>query len=167
MAIAAHHEDETVAEDAATQAEKLVSSWPVDRAEDVARAFTVFHLVNVAEEHHRIRALRAADRTDQPLSGTVAAAVEEVARLRTGPGPGPAGGLDSNPYSRAPPRPTGRTSSGIRHVAELLDRRDDLRLGASEEAETADVCSEEVDVLWRTAQLRAERPGPLDEIRTA
>jgi hypothetical protein len=38
LAIAAHHEDETVAEDAATQVGKLVSSWPVDRAEDVARA---------------------------------------------------------------------------------------------------------------------------------
>jgi phosphoenolpyruvate carboxylase len=171
LTIAAHHEDETVAEDAATQAEKLVSSWPVDRAEDVARAFTVyFHLVNVAEEHHRIRALRAADRADRPLSGTVAAAVEEVARLH---GPAQAqgllAGLEFRPVLTAHPTEARRRAvvTGIRRVAELLDRRDDVRLGASEDAETRRRLLEEVDVLWRTAQLRAERPGPLDEVRTA
>ena len=37
----------------------LVASWPLDRAELVARAFTVyFHLSNLAEELHRVRALR-------------------------------------------------------------------------------------------------------------
>ncbi|HEX6578899.1 MAG TPA: phosphoenolpyruvate carboxylase [Jiangellaceae bacterium] len=171
LAIAAHHEDETVAEDAATQVEKLVSSWPVDRAEDVARAFTVyFHLVNVAEEHHRIRALRAADRPDRPLSGTVAVAVEEVARLH---GPAQAqgllAGLEFRPVLTAHPTEARRRAvvTGIRRIAELLDRRDDPRLGASEEAETRRRLLEEVDVLWRTAQLRAERPGPLDEVRTA
>src|SRR5690606_3790776 len=82
LAIAAHHEDATVADDAAGQAEKLVESWSLERAEEVARAFTVyFHLVNVAEEYHRIRSLRANERADRPLAGTVAQAVEEVARL--------------------------------------------------------------------------------------
>ena len=34
----------------------LVASWDLDRAEQVARAFTVyFHLANLAEEHQRIR----------------------------------------------------------------------------------------------------------------
>ncbi|MGH8774171.1 MAG: phosphoenolpyruvate carboxylase [Jiangellaceae bacterium] len=171
LAIAAHHEDETVAEDAATQAEKLVSSWPVERAEDVARAFTVyFHLVNVAEEHHRIRALRAGDRADRPLSGTVAAAVDEVARLH---GPAQAQGLlaalEFRPVLTAHPTEARRraVATGIRRIAELLERRDDPRLGASEEFETRRRLLEEVDVLWRTAQLRAERPGPLDEVRTA
>jgi phosphoenolpyruvate carboxylase len=40
----------------------LVASWPLDRADAVARAFTVyFHLANLAEEHHRIRTLRERD----------------------------------------------------------------------------------------------------------
>jgi phosphoenolpyruvate carboxylase len=171
LAIAAHHEDATVAEDAATQAEKLVSSWPVERAEDVARAFTVyFHLVNVAEEHHRIRALRAGDRADRPLSGTVAAAVEEVAALHgTAQAQGLLAELEFRPVLTAHPTEARRRAvvTGIRKIAELLERKDDPRLGASEEFESRRRLLEAVDVLWRTAQLRAERPGPLDEVRTA
>ena len=40
----------------------LVASWPLDRAELVAGAFTVyFHLTNLAEELQRVRALREQD----------------------------------------------------------------------------------------------------------
>src|SRR5919106_1967957 len=160
LAIAAHHEDATVAEDAATQAEKLVSSWPVERAEDVARAFTVyFHLVNVAEEHHRIRALRAGDRADRPLSGTVAAAVEEVAALHgTAQAQGLLAEMEFRPVLTAHPTEARRRAvvTGIRKIAELLQRRDDPRLGASEEFESRRRLLEAVDVLWRTAHRRAE-----------
>ena len=42
----------------------LVASWPHERAEDVARAFTCyFHLTNLSEELHRARVLRARDRS--------------------------------------------------------------------------------------------------------
>ena len=37
----------------------LVASWPLARAELVAKAFTIyFHLTNLAEERHRVRTLR-------------------------------------------------------------------------------------------------------------
>src|SRR5262249_38230567 len=37
----------------------LVASWPLARAELVAKAFTIyFHLTNLAEERHRVRILR-------------------------------------------------------------------------------------------------------------
>src|SRR3984893_18188929 len=43
-------------------ADKLVSSWSLDRAEQVAQAFTCyFHLVNLTEERYRARTLREAD----------------------------------------------------------------------------------------------------------
>ena len=171
LAIAAHDEDETVAGDAGGQIERLVASWPIERAEEVARAFTVyFHLVNGAEERHRARALRAADQSDRPLAGTVGAAVDEVARLH-GPAQAQAllTGLEFRPVLTAHPTEARRRAvvTGIRRVAQLLERRDDARLGASEAAETHRRLLEEIDILWRTAQLRADRPGPLDEVRTA
>ena len=129
------------------------------------RAFTVyFHLVNGAG------ALRAADQSDRPLAGTVGAAVDEVARLH-GPAQAQAllTGLEFRPVLTAHPTEARRRAvvTGIRRVAQLLERRDDARLGASEAAETHRRLLEEIDILWRTAQLRADRPGPLDEVRTA
>lgn len=42
------------------QAEKLVAAFTLDRAEEVARAFTCyFHLANLAEEAHRVRVLQS------------------------------------------------------------------------------------------------------------
>src|SRR5262249_36598877 len=41
---------------------EMVAAWPLERAEAVAHAFTVyFHLANLAEEHQRIRTLRERD----------------------------------------------------------------------------------------------------------
>ncbi len=46
----------------------LVACWDLDRAEQVARAFTVyFHLANLAEEHQRIRMLRERDAGREPV----------------------------------------------------------------------------------------------------
>ena len=45
-----------------------MASWPLDRAEAVARAFTVyFHLTNLAEELQRVRALREQDTGVAPV----------------------------------------------------------------------------------------------------
>src|SRR5580692_1209741 len=57
-----------------------------DRAEQVARAFTVyFHLANLAEEHQRIRLLRERDAGPEPVRESLAAAVAELIR-DAGPG---------------------------------------------------------------------------------
>jgi phosphoenolpyruvate carboxylase len=45
----------------------MVASWPLGRAELVAKAFTVyFHLTNLAEERHRVRILRGQDHGRPP-----------------------------------------------------------------------------------------------------
>ena len=63
---------------------KLVGSWSLEAAEQVARAFTVyFHLANLAEEHQRIRNLRERDTGGEPVRESLAAA---VARSATTPG---------------------------------------------------------------------------------
>ena len=57
----------------------LVASWPIDRAEQVARAFTCyFQLINLAEERHRARALRERDRGTEPLPESLEQAVAEI-----------------------------------------------------------------------------------------
>ena len=49
-------------------AASLVASWSIDRAEQVARAFTCyFQLVNLAEERHRARTLREREHQEQPI----------------------------------------------------------------------------------------------------
>ena len=63
-----------------------MASWPLDRAEAVARAFTVyFHLTNLAEELQRVRALREQDTGVAPVRESLAAAVAEF-RREQGPG---------------------------------------------------------------------------------
>src|SRR6195256_6634141 len=64
------------------EATRLVASWSIDRAEQVARAFTCyFQLVNLAEERHRARALRERDRGTEPLKESLAEAVMEIRAL--------------------------------------------------------------------------------------
>src|SRR5690348_4807780 len=58
---------------------KLVASWSLEQAEQVARAFGVyFHLANLAEEHQRIRNLRERDTGGELVRESLAAAVAEV-----------------------------------------------------------------------------------------
>jgi phosphoenolpyruvate carboxylase len=58
-------------------------------------------------------------------------------------------------------------ASAIRRISVLLAERDDSRLGESALAENRRRLLEEIDGLWRTAQLRTHKPSPLDEVRTA
>src|SRR6476620_10302406 len=49
---------------------RVVDGLSLKRAEQVARAFAVlFHLVNLAEERHRVRVLRSRDIADAPPTG--------------------------------------------------------------------------------------------------
>src|SRR4029077_2967405 len=67
--------------DAGDEIAKLVASWSLEQAEQVARAFAVyFHLANLAEEHQRIRNLRARDTGPRRVRESLAAAVAEISR---------------------------------------------------------------------------------------
>ncbi|MDP8978444.1 MAG: phosphoenolpyruvate carboxylase, partial [Actinomycetota bacterium] len=57
----------------------VVGGFALERAEQVARAFTVyFQLVNLAEERHRVRALRERGRGSDVVADSLADAVERV-----------------------------------------------------------------------------------------
>ncbi|MGH3266168.1 MAG: phosphoenolpyruvate carboxylase, partial [Trebonia sp.] len=67
------------AESAGDEIMALVSAWTWERAELVARAFTVyFHLVNLAEEGQRVRTLRLRYSGDRPPRESLADAVDRI-----------------------------------------------------------------------------------------
>jgi len=148
----------------------LVSAWSWDRAELVARAFTVyFHLVNLAEEEQRVRALRQRDSGNRPARESLADAVdrltaeggaEHLNRLLAG--------LRVHPVFTAHPTEARRRAvvASLRRVNELLNSIDDQRTGAAQQAEERRKLREEVDLLWRTAQLRVAGMTPADEVRS-
>ena len=149
----------------------LVASWPLERAEAVAHAFTVyFHLANLAEEHQRIRTLRQRDTGDAAPRDSLAAAVAAV-RGELGPERTDdlLAGLRVHPVLTAHPTETRRraVTEILRRISVLLASLDDGRLGASEHAEATRRLREEIDLLWRTAALRVQAMRPLDEVRTA
>jgi phosphoenolpyruvate carboxylase len=152
------------------EAEKLVTSWSLDRAELVARAFTCyFHLANLAEEHHRARVLRDRDRGPEPAPESIAAAVKElrpkVGRKRFMQ---LVAELEIHPVFTAHPTEARRRAivTAIRRVGEQLERLDDPRVGDAERIEVERRLVEEIDGLWRTAQVRAHQVTPLDEVRS-
>ncbi|TDC45519.1 phosphoenolpyruvate carboxylase [Actinomadura sp. KC345] len=161
--IAARRGETTGAEVAA-----IVDGWTLERAEQVARAFTVyFHLTNLAEEHHRIRTLRERD-TGDTVPGSVAATVRHIAASGDGRLDALVDGLEFRPVFTAHPTEARRRAvvTAIQRISDLMARLDDGP-GASEREEIERDLREEIDLLWRTALRRHTRMDPLDEVRTA
>jgi len=151
----------------------IVENCDLDTAIDVIRAFTVyFHLVNTAEQHHRIRRRHMYEIADNPAAqrGSLAALVEFFQQ----------NSLDSMTIQEllnqlsielvftAHPTEATRRSLIIksRRLAELFEAHDheakmpQLRLtNWQRELEST------VDLLWRTDSVRHVRLEPLDEIK--
>jgi phosphoenolpyruvate carboxylase len=152
------------------EAARLVASWPLDRAEQVARAFTCyFQLVNLAEERHRARVLRERDRGAEPLAESLA---EAVAVIRSRHGEDRLNELLSDlliqPVLTAHPTESRRRAvvAAITRVGAQLEVLDDPRASGRDEREARRRLLEEIDTLWRTAQLRSTAMHPLDEVRS-
>jgi phosphoenolpyruvate carboxylase len=157
--------------EAFARAAAIADSFTVARADEVARAFTAyFHLVNLAEEHQRVRILRERDgrpdrerATDSVAAAFMRLAAEvgddtALARLQA---------LRFHPVFTAHPTEARRraVSTSIRRLAALLEDHDaSLRNGADQRRAERRML-EEIDTLWRTAPLRPEKPSPTDEVR--
>ncbi|MFJ2031555.1 phosphoenolpyruvate carboxylase [Streptosporangium sp. NPDC087985] len=145
----------------------LVAEWPVDRAVHIARAFTCyFHLVNLAEEHFRIRTLQVRDTGEEPLPESLAQAVQELGGERVTE---LVEGLRLHPVLTAHPTEARRRAvvTAIQRISGQLAAYNSPDRGAAERAETRRRLLEEIDLLWRTSQLRSTKLNPLDEVRTA
>ncbi|HEV8488800.1 MAG TPA: phosphoenolpyruvate carboxylase [Candidatus Limnocylindrales bacterium] len=145
----------------------------VEHVEAVVRAFSLyFQLVNLAEERHRVRTIARRRRAARgsTVDDSIAGAVATLRRS------GPARDLDAlvarlsiAPVLTAHPTEARRRTLllALRRCAGLLERLDDPRLTPEEDADIRRRLREEVSLLWRTAELRADAPTPLDEVRTA
>jgi phosphoenolpyruvate carboxylase len=157
--------------EAFARAASIAEGFTVARADEVARAFTCyFHLVNLAEEHQRVRVLRERDGSARPqdAADSVATAFDRLTgeigadaareHLQT---------LRFHPVFTAHPTEARRRaiSSSIRRVAELLEEHDEVLRTGVDPARNERRLLEEIDALWRTAPLRAEKPSPTDEVR--
>jgi phosphoenolpyruvate carboxylase len=149
---------------------RLVSSWSLEQAEQVARAFAVyFHLANLAEEHQRIRNLRERDTGQEPVRESLAAAAAEISRDA-----GPEhlrellASLRVHLVLTAHPTEARRRAvvAALRRISGLLDVLDDQRTAAADRDEARRELREQVDLLWRTSQLRVKAMDPIDEVRT-
>jgi phosphoenolpyruvate carboxylase len=169
--IAARQSPDAVArETAGEEITALVRSWDHERAEQVARAFTVyFHLVNLAEEQQRVRTLRERSTGDKPPRESLA---DAVARITAEQGPEHMGellaGLRVHPVFTAHPTEARRRAvvASLRRISGLLAENDDYRTDGAQHAEARRRLREEIDLLWRTAPLRVAGMAPADEVRT-
>lgn len=146
---------------------EMVAGWEIERAVAVARAFTCyFHLANLAEEHYRIRTLRERDAEGRVQRESLAQAVHELGDERVRE---LLQGLELHPVLTAHPTEARRRAvvTAIQRISGQLTEYNAPGRGASERAESRRRLLEEIDLLWRTAQLRSTKLDPLDEVRTA
>jgi phosphoenolpyruvate carboxylase len=136
----------------------------------LATSFTdLFHLINVAEEQHRARALRARE-AEGPVEGSLAAACAELRESGV-----PADGLQAlldrmlvMPVLTAHPTEARRRTvlDHLADVAAVLSIVDDPRASPPERARAEERLREVVAALASTGVARTARPTPLDEIKS-
>ena len=153
------------------RAAAVADSFSIERADEVARAFTVyFHLVNLAEEHQRVRVLRERDgrpEREDAADSVAAAFVRLAAEVGDDTALKRLQALRFHPVFTAHPTEARRraVSTSIRRLVNLLGDYDASLRGGADERRAQRRMLEEIDTLWRTAPLRAEKPTPVDEVR--
>ncbi len=155
-------------EDAAARAalERLIRGLSLAEAEGLVRAFsTYFHLVNLAEDRHRVRVnrLRDAEATpDAPRPESLMALVGELKKRGFSATQAAALLRRVRLYLTFTAHPTETRRRTVRHhlqaIAHLLERLE-MDPGAQEALE-ARVC-----LLWGTQELRKIQPSVTDEVK--
>jgi phosphoenolpyruvate carboxylase len=137
----------------------------------IVRAFTVyFHMINIAEEHHRVRRLREHARAgDIPTDSLIGAMrqlqaadvpASEVASLLPQ--------LSIHPVFTAHPSEARRRTLlyHLENAARQVDMLDDPRMTPALRATMLDSLRERITLIWQTAETRVDRPTVLDEVRS-
>lgn len=138
----------------------------------VIRAFGIyFHVINLAEQHHRMRMLRVYAHSDQLVHESIAAALATLAargvpaeRART-----LLAGLNVHPVLTAHPSEARRRSLllQLEQVVTLLDQLDDPRATPNDRQLTLDALRLHIVEIYQSAETRMERPSVEEEAQTA
>jgi phosphoenolpyruvate carboxylase len=165
----AHDGDDTAFDALASE----LADMPTDAAVPVARAFAHFlNLANVAEQHHRIRRRRAHQRAGAPPQR---GSCEDVLTRLLRDGVAPAAlhtavcELEIELVLTAHPTEVTRRTlvQKYNRIAAALATRDRPDLTQPEQEAVLGSLRREVMAAWGTAEVRQQRPTPLDEVRGA
>jgi len=159
--------------DAAASLAHEVAALATDDARAAASAFAVyFDLVNIAEDAHRLQALRGRERANhpRPVAESIADAVGLI-RARGVPAERMAallGALRVELVLTAHPTEAKRRTvlSKLGRVRGLVRRLHDPGLLVRERAEVTAALEAEITALWLTDRARTVRPAVTDEVRT-
>ncbi len=151
---------------------QLVNSCDLDTAIGVIRAFTVyFHLVNTAEQYHRIRRRRAHElhQSYAPQHGSLSALVELLKqnKLEASAVQHLLNQLSIELVFTAHPTEATRRSliTKSRRIAELLEEHDSKKMTPRQQQLWQRELESIITLLWRTDAVRHVRPQPVDEIK--
>ncbi len=151
---------------------RIVTTCDLDTAIGVIRAFTVyFHLVNTAEQYHRIRRLHAHElqATREPQRGSLSGLLRFLQQ----------NALDESAVQHLldqlsielvfTAHPTEATRRSLitksRRLTELLEERDFKQMTHRQDAQWHREIESIIALLWRTDAVRHVRPTPIDEIK--
>ncbi|MBL0696603.1 phosphoenolpyruvate carboxylase [Comamonas sp. JC664] len=156
----------------AAELAEVLQRLPLEQAEPVLRAFSVyFQLVNLAEQHHRIR--RARTHADAASAKPQRGSLESTLLLLKEAGV-PAqrvreamGDMQVILTLTAHPTQAVRRTllEKLYRMAGLLEERDRCELTPREAATNLESLREEITLLWQTDELRRERPTVGDEVK--
>ncbi len=155
--------------------DRLVTSCeglPEEEVSPVLKAFTTyFHLINLAEEHHRIRVLRAREREagPHPLVDSIAEAIHELRAQGVTPEEMQdlLNRLSIELVFTAHPTESKRRRvlEKLRAISMALDQLHYCDLLPREREQLLAHLRTHIALLWLTDEVRARRPSVLDEVR--
>ncbi|EYF06634.1 Phosphoenolpyruvate carboxylase [Chondromyces apiculatus DSM 436] len=151
---------------------EALEGLPGEQIEPIIRAFTVyFRLVNLAEQHHRVRRARAhANTADaEPQRGSFEATFHALRRAGISAAQAREGvrRLEIILTLTAHPTEASRRTvlSKLHRLAGYLEQRDRCRQTPAEKERALAAVREEITALWQTDEIRHERPSVGDEVK--
>lgn len=148
-----------------------IDTLSTDELAQIVRAFTVyFHMINIAEEHHRVRRLREHEQRGEVSRESLEATLAQMRAngLNAAACTALIADISIHPVFTAHPSEARRRTLlyHLERAAEQLDAWDDPRTTPTTKTAMLDALRERITLIWQTAETRTERPTVLDEVQS-